>query len=402
MFLRAPKSGRGPAAVFPGRCSGGIVISLSLEEFGVSWNKMPVHTLIRIDSQPIGNRSDEIRAFMTLRDEMLRLPQTLDHYRQLGVARFFAIDNGSTDGTREFLLTQLDCHVFLTRNSYSEARYGLEWQHALLDEHGTDHWCLIVDADEWFIYPGYEERLLPDLAAHLDRNGAQGMFAFLLDMYGVCTIGETIAASHRSLLDACRYFDRDYVWRRRFRIPGLQGPRFPEYNITGGARWRMLFPVLHRHYYLLWAMWHISQYLRIPLPAALKSAPTLPKIPFVRWLPGTRYQHPHATTPIKLSSVTGVLLHFKLLDDLYSRVSVELSRKENRVDGSWARELERYLHKLRENPSLQFKYPGSVAYEGSEQLLDLDLLREDEEWRRIRTTGQAVQHDPTAETAPVG
>jgi Glycosyl transferase family 2 len=363
---------------------------------------MPVHTLMRIDSQPLGNRCGEIRAFMTLRDEMLRLPQTLDHYRQLGVARFFAIDNGSTDGTREFLLTQPDCHVFLTRNSYLEARYGLEWQHALLDEYGTDHWCLIVDADEWFIYPGYEEKLLPDLAAHLDRNGAQGMFAFLLDMYGVGTIGETIAASHRSLLDACHYFDRDYVWRSRFRIPALQRQPFPEYNITGGARWRMLFPVLHRHYYLLWTMWHLSQYLRIPLPPALKSAPNLPKIPFVRWLPGTRYQHPHATTPIKLSGVTGVLLHFKLLGDLQSRASVQLDRQEHRGDGIWVKELERYRRMLQRNPSVNLQYPGSVAYEGSEQLLCLGLLKEDPQWRRIRTIRHDARHDETAETAPVG
>ena len=209
---------------------------------------MPVHTLVRIDNRPIGNSPDEIRAFMTLRDEMLRLPQNLDHHRKIGVARFFAIDNGSTDGTKEFLLAQPDCHVFLTHNSYSEAMGGLEWQHGLLDEYGIDHWCLIVDADEWFIYPGYEKQPLPDLAAYLARNGAQGMFAFLLDMYGPGTIGEAIVASDRSLLEACCYFDSQYVWRSRFRIPVLQGARFPEFNIIGGPRLRMLFPFLYRHY----------------------------------------------------------------------------------------------------------------------------------------------------------
>jgi glycosyltransferase involved in cell wall biosynthesis len=354
---------------------------------------MPVHTLVRIDSRPIGNRPDEIRAFMTLRDEMQRLPQNFEHHRKIGVARFFAIDNGSTDGTKEFLLAQPDCHVFLTHNSYSEATCGLEWQHALLDEYGIDHWCLIVDADELFIYPGYEKQPLPDMAAYLDRNGAQGMFAFLLDMYGPGTIGEAIAASGRSLLEACRYFDSQYVWRSRFRIPILQGPRFPEFDIIGGPRLRMLFPLLYRHYYLLRAIWHINHYLKVPLPAALKSAPALTKIPFVRWLPGTRYQSPHATTPINLSGVTGVLLHFKFLEDFYSRVNIQLNRKEHRGDGIWITELERYLNKLKQNPSLKFRYPGSVAYEGSEQLLRLGLLKEDQQWRRIRTIAHDTRHD---------
>jgi len=47
--------------------------------------------------------------------------------------------------------------------------------------------------------------------------------------------------------------------------------------------------------------------------------------------------------------------------------------------------LGRYLYKLKEKPSLRLQYPGSVAYEGSEQLLHLGLLKEGEQWRLIRT-----------------
>jgi len=36
---------------------------------------MRVHTLLRLDNRPLGDDQDEIRAFMTVRDEMLRLPQ---------------------------------------------------------------------------------------------------------------------------------------------------------------------------------------------------------------------------------------------------------------------------------------------------------------------------------------
>src|SRR5713226_4562748 len=115
-------------------------------------NHVRVHMLVRIDTRSLSEEQGEIRAFMTVRDEMLRLPRTLDHYRRIGVSRFFVTDNGSGDGTKEFLLTQPDCHVFLTHNSYSESVYGVEWQHALLHEYGTKKRCLVADDDEWNIY----------------------------------------------------------------------------------------------------------------------------------------------------------------------------------------------------------------------------------------------------------
>jgi glycosyltransferase involved in cell wall biosynthesis len=355
---------------------------------------MQVHTLVRIDGRPIQEAPDEIRAFMTVRDEMVRLPHNLAHHRKIGVARFFVIDNGSTDGTREFLLAQPDCHVFMTHDSYSESMCGLDWQNALLDEYGLNHWCLTVDADEWFIYPGYETKPLSDLAAYLHRTGAQGVFSFLLDMYGPGPVAEAISQSKRSLLDVCPYFDGQYAWRRRLNIPGLQRPHFPEYNVAGGPRWRWFFPRWHRHYYLLKIMWHISGLLRFSLPVRLREPPMLRKIPFVRRLPGTRYENPHATTRLKLSDVTGILLHFKFLQDFYQRVNIELNRKEHRAHGIWATELARYMEKLKGNPSLSFRYPGSVEYKGSEQLIALGLVREDQGWMQIRTAaGEAEISD---------
>jgi len=154
---------------------------------------MRVHSLVRIDSRPVSDELSEIRAFMTVRDEILRLPRTLDHYREIGVARFFVIDNGSADGTRQFLMAQPDCHVFVTHDSYSDSTNGMDWQNALLNEYGVNRWCLTVDADEWFIYPGYERKSLSDLAMYLDRTGAQGIFSFLLDMYGSVPIARSIS-----------------------------------------------------------------------------------------------------------------------------------------------------------------------------------------------------------------
>jgi hypothetical protein len=384
------------------RCALNLQLSRVEGENHLQKRYVRVHTLVRIDARAINNDRSEIRAFMTVRDEILRLPRTIEHYRNLGVARFFIVDNGSRDGCKEFLIAQPDCHVFVTENSHSESGYGAEWWNALLDEYGSNHWCLTVDADEWFVYPGYEMRPLPEFAAYLEREGAQGVFAFLLDMYGSGTIAQSIAEPERSLLDACRYFDRDYAWHRRFYIPGLQRPEFPPYEAFGGPRLRLLFPFLNRHYYMLQCMWQVAGYTylltgRTPLPVALRRAPNLSKIPFVRWLPGTRYRDVHATTPIRLSETTGVLLHFKFLKDFYTRVSAELDHKAQGAGGVWAEELRRYWTKLQQNPALSFHFDGSTKYEGSEQLVSLGLLKEDQGWKRLRNAANAPVYSPELE-----
>jgi Glycosyl transferase family 2 len=345
---------------------------------------MQVHTLIRVDNHPIGNDPDEIRAFMNIRDEMLRLPRTLEYYRKLGVARFFVTDNGSIDGSKEFLLTQPDCHTFVTSNSYSDALCGLAWQQSLLNEYGLNRWCLTVDVDEWFVYPGSERKRLSDLAAYLDRSGAQGIFVFMLDMYGRGSITASPAQDRRSLLDVCPYFDQKYTWRRRIHIPGIEQPRFPGFTVDGGPRLRMFFPRSYQYLKLLRIMWRVSDMIKFPLPTTFRPPPRLTKIPFVRWLPGTCYQSPHETLPIKLSNVTGVLLHFKFLEDFYARVETELNRHS--VDGTiWGTELARYMARLKADPSFSFFCDKSVAYEGSDQLVQLHILREDHGWRQIRT-----------------
>jgi hypothetical protein len=59
-----------------------------------------VHTLVRIDTREICNDQNETRTFMTVRNEILLLSRTFEHYRKIAVARFFVSDNGSTGGSK--------------------------------------------------------------------------------------------------------------------------------------------------------------------------------------------------------------------------------------------------------------------------------------------------------------
>ena len=164
-------------------------------------------TLDRIDSHPIYDSSEEIRAFMTVRNEALRLPSTLRHHRALGVHRFFVVDNGSTDGTLDLLANEADVHVFTTADSYAGSHWGVHWMNAMLDAFGDGHWTLTIDADEQFIYPHYEEVGLPLFCRYLDYVKAQAVFCLLLDMYSNRPVSEAIHDPAGALIDTCRYFD---------------------------------------------------------------------------------------------------------------------------------------------------------------------------------------------------
>jgi hypothetical protein len=273
----------------------------------------------------------------------------------------------------------------VTSDSYSESQYGIRWQNALMDLYGTDHWCLLADADEWLVYPGYERKSLAELAAYLDQTGAQGMFCFLVDMYGPDGGGQFPLGPSQSLLEISPYFDREYRLYRRFYIPKIQKPPFPELNVAGGPRLRLWYPRLRHHYYLARAFWRSCALLKLPIPKHVLPPPALIKIPFVRWLPGTRFLTSHVTTPMTLSKVTGALLHFKFLEDFYVRTVIEVKRKEHVYGGQ---EYARLLGKLGKEKSANFYYDGSVHYEDSSQLVRLGLLREDDGWATIRAKSE--------------
>ncbi|TIU27589.1 MAG: glycosyltransferase family 2 protein, partial [Mesorhizobium sp.] len=105
-------------------------------------HRSPKH-LERLDDRPIDVSKGEILCFVGLRNEATLLPHLLDHYRSFGVDRFFFLDNGSTDGTRELILAQPDSHCFHTEGShFAENITPPRWINTLMRVFGSGHWCL--------------------------------------------------------------------------------------------------------------------------------------------------------------------------------------------------------------------------------------------------------------------
>jgi len=107
-------------------------------------------TLLRRATQPSPASGGAIFGFLTVRDELLRLPAVLDHHRRLGVDQFFIVDNGSSDGTREFAAEQSDVNLYSADGSFAESYAGFKWLQPLQVEFVSAKWALTIDAQKLF------------------------------------------------------------------------------------------------------------------------------------------------------------------------------------------------------------------------------------------------------------
>ena len=290
----------------------------------------------------------DILCFVTLRNEAERLPFFLAHYRRLGVRHFLVVDNDSDDGSTELLREQPDVSLWRTASSYKASRFGIDWMTALQWKYGHGHWCLTVDADEVLIYPDWEGQGLSALTDWLDNQSIPSFGAMLLDMYPKGRLSEQSYRVGEDPTGVLCWFDADNYRRR-------PNTRFHSDWIQGGVRDRVFFA------------------------AQPDRAPTLNKVPLVKWQRGFAYvTSTHHMLPRHLNRVfptqvdgrpSGVLLHSKFLPSVGARSAQELVRRQHFENADL---YDTYYRRLIEDVDLW--HAGSVQYEGWQQLVSLGLM----------------------------
>jgi tetratricopeptide (TPR) repeat protein len=222
---------------------------------------------------------DALALYTCIRDERDRLPWFFDYYRRLGVEHFVVIDNGSTDSSTEYLLSQSGTTVFRTDDSYHGAFAGMVWINHLKSRLSPAAWVLYADVDEALVYEGCERRSVADLAETLDMAGQEAFTAFMLDMFSTDASGGTGKGPNV-----------DYVTRYPLYLPQIQvtpKPLCPYIHIRGGLR------------------------------ALFATGEELTKTPLVKSGADIDFlQSSHSVTPARVSDMTGVLLHYKIIDGI--------------------------------------------------------------------------------------
>jgi Glycosyl transferase family 2 len=284
----------------------------------------------------------------TLRNERARLPYFLRYYRDLGINQFLIVDNDSNDGSREYLAAQPDVSLWTTQASYKRARFGVDWLNWLLSRHAHGHWALVVDPDEFFVYPFCDTRPLRALTDWLDASNIKSFAAMLLDMYPKGPVGAQPYNEGQDPFEIAQYFDSgNYTIRRNARYGNLW--------IQGGPRARTFFA-------------------DVP-----ERAPALNKVPLVKWHHDYAYaSSTHMVLPRGLNQVydewggekaSGILLHAKFLDTFATKADEEMTRRQHYAN---SHEYRAYKAGLSTQPDLWCKW--SEKYINWRQLEILGLM----------------------------
>lgn len=330
--------------------------------------------LVRLDSNQIINSHDDIYILAVMRNELLRLPYWLQYYREQGINTFYIIDNGSTDGTTEYLLKQSDCIVFQTHDSFREAKSGIKWLNQIGQEFCMGHWCLIADVDELFVFPKKYGTTIRQFIKAVEDEGADAVFTLMIDMYSRKPMSEVKYISGTPFTDTCNTFDsKPYT--------SIQVKEFPYTNVLDGIRQRLFFTSFSRRNILDrlgWKIAHLSKALRIFSESAFikkisyHRPPTISKAPLIKWSQGFELiSSAHTTTKKTLFGGRCALLHFKFFDDFYQRAVREMIRKEHFAGAS---EYAVYAKLLEKNPHISMESKNSFTYESQDTLEGLGII----------------------------
>ena len=287
---------------------------------------------------------DELVVLVQLYNGKPYMRLLLEYYFTLGAKHVVFLDNGSTDGCVELLKNYDDVTVLRTGVPYKT--YNVAIKRYLVERFGRGRWTLSVDQDELFDYPYSDVVSLEALLGYLSENRFTAVVAYMLDMFP-----EKISANEpmpedlsvRELKETNRFYDISGVTRESYHDVGEIGNVLSNEEIEvlrGGVRHEVfnVRPMLTKH-----PLVFLDDELR---PMDLSD---------------------HWAGNASVADFTGVLLHYKLSNNLYETVQQEIRdrRQLNRQKDRYGE----YFKVLDENPDLVLKTDSSRELESINDLV---------------------------------
>lgn len=336
-----------------------------------------------ISAKSYSAAENDIPVVCPVKNERGLLPHFIGHHRALGIENFIFIDNNSTDGTVDYLLSQPGCTVYHTSDSYEASHYAADWVSEVMRENFLGRWAIYLDCDELLVYEDMERTPLPMFIERYAAGGADSFVAVMVDMYPDGPWKNVSAKSVSSISNVLNCFDRDYVIRRPALRPGR--PQRPgAINVFGGPRCR-LFSSLEQDANRGWLYYAFAgQIDRFIDYVPISAMPTLARV----WPRGTMaffktplnkigadfaYPYSHESTNTrKAGSMLGIL-HLKFCDELNARFDPQFCYDHHYRHGldsfRLAGALERWGNK-------SLRYAGTERYVSSLSLSNAGIIGE--------------------------
>lgn len=328
-------------------------------------------------------RSSAASLYSIVYNEMFFLPAFFDYYRRLGVQQFLILDDGSDDGTEDFLREQPDCVLLGSPFKYgqplvvtfndgrqSHGRAGVYLKRFIPQHLLPGEFALYADADEFLILPK-RVTSVPALFKALSDRHITHVAASLVDFFplDITTMDKAKAPmSFEDLLADYAYFDA---------IPLIQ--------LIEGKQPRAINPTVSAR---LFAKHGVKQAPRVlsSLPGWLVDAlPFSPpgvarkKTPVIRssatlWLEGS-----HQANVAPPSEVMLALAHFKFTSDFAKRIKMAMARKSHSRNGEKYFQYYRLMQRMRRGDGA-FASTKTVPFRGPESLESCGLMHWPDQW----------------------
>ena len=294
----------------------------------------------QVDGRPVPEwRPDEVWMVVVCRNESLRLPYMLKYHFDLGVSRVLLVDNDSSDGTRELVRGDPRIHVFLSREKYKGPLY---WQEPLLRRYAAGRWCLVLDADELFVYPRMDRLDLPALARHLDGRGCAALHSLFIEMFSREPVGRAGYRAGGDPREAAPWFDAEgYVRKKYHRVFDGEAP---DSIYMGGTRGR----VFNEEF-------------------------GCSKYPFFKYSKDLFLRRGlHTIEGAKIAEEQAAVLHFKYLQDFKEKAFREAERG---VYWNASAEYKAYAARFEKEGDFTLWHPGRGKTAGWRRLVELGMMK---------------------------
>lgn len=299
------------------------------------------------DLEVVSSRQPDSEA-MTLcaiaRNEMYFLPAFLEHYRKLGIEQFAILNDRSTDGTTEYLLSQPDVVVFESKYRYGDkvdlpvqmvdkmpnGRILYMWRTIFYARFAKGRWAVQTDLDEFIHLP--PGKTFQDIAQSLDRDGSNIAYGVMLDVYPE-TLRDLAAMADQREVDpaATWYFDAEpHLRLRAGDAPKTlhPGARARLYKTYGSARLYHQLGVPIPVYRTWWKrIKHTRLGTRIPIYN------TIHKPVMAKWQDGAYFTNSHNTSLEASDRILLPFQHYRFTGALYAKIDMAI-RENSYSDGS--------------------------------------------------------------------
>lgn len=164
-------------------------------------------TAITLHSDTLNLSQDQLEPTLvvTVKDELERMKLIYEHYRKLGIKQFIIIDNGSTDGTMQFVEAQPGTRVYRVDEPFLTPKKEA-WIARVLALTGYNRWYVVVDADELIDYVGSERHSVKELIESHHNNGHSRLQGYMVDMYAQADVFAADCA-YSEIPEVFSYFD---------------------------------------------------------------------------------------------------------------------------------------------------------------------------------------------------